>query len=98
MDHWTYLVTFTNHVDHLIVTDEIHIAHLLHRFNGFDADKSLTQRYGTETLIEVKQTFVGIHSQKPRDVYVIWQCCGESNDSNHTLRRLYLQSKLKKYI
>lgn len=52
---------FANHVDNLIVADNVHVVHSLHRLERFDADESLTQGHRTEAIVEIEQSLVRIY-------------------------------------
>ena len=86
------LVTFFDHVDDFVVTDEIHHLHLTHGVDLFDADEALRERDGPEARIKVVESFVGIHAQEVGHVDVVGQRGRKTQNSNHTLRRFHLFS------
>lgn len=62
---------FLHHVNNFVVTYLIHVTHLLQRFDRFHANKCCAKRHWTETRVKVKETNVGIYSQKFCHIHII---------------------------
>lgn len=78
-----------DHVVDLVIADLVHVVHLLERFQSLDADEGLTEWNRPEPAVEVEHVLLA-NPQELSDVCVCRQSGGETDDTDHLLRRFNL--------